>query len=463
MIEQLIEDIEWTGADQVTVSSDLDLKTQDKLRQFLKKHEYSFAKNQNDLGTCTVGDVRIETRDHAPIFTPPYPLDDKKTQAMKKLLQEMVDAGIVRLSKQCAWGSPAVIVPKKDGSFRFCVNYQKVNKITETMHFPLPLISEILRRLGRSCFFKLLDLKNGFWQIKVHPDSIAKTAVVVPWAIYEFLKLPFGLKNSPGEFSRIMFIILGDLVFVEIYIDDIAIHSRTIKEHFEHIAIVFERLRQHNMKLNMKKCIFFAKEINILGHTVSGQGIRMDKSKIETVKRFPTPANARQVQVFLGLTGYYRSFIRSYAEIASPLNELTKKGSSDKPQTTKKRKQDYYVPFIWSKDCEESFQTLKQRLCEDPILVQFNPNLPRRIYTDSSGYAAGVILSSVNEIGKEQVLAYASRLFKNAEKNYTISEKELLAILFALRKFHSYIVGTQFEIFTDHIALQSAFKVKDIR
>jgi len=187
----------------------LDIKP--KLQRLLAKYNKSFAKSQDELGTCTVGEVHIDTGDHAPIFSPPYPVDDDKIPSLKKMINKMLELGVIRVSKQCAWGSPAVIATKKNGEARFCVNYKKLNDITKTMNFPLPLISDILRRLGQSCYFSLFDLKSGFWQIRMHPDSITKTACVVPWAIYEFIKLPFGLKNSPSEFTRIMFLILGDL------------------------------------------------------------------------------------------------------------------------------------------------------------------------------------------------------------------------------------------------------------
>ncbi len=250
--EQLLEELEWPTSDENTfiVSADMSLDIKPKLQRLLAKYNKSFAKSQDELGTCTVGEVHIDTGDHAPIFSPPYPVDDDKIPSLKKMINKMLELGVIRVSKQCAWGSPAVIATKKNGEARFCVNYKKLNDITKTMNFPLPLISDILRRLGQSCYFSLFDLKSGFWQIRMHPDSITKTACVVPWAIYEFIKLPFGLKNSPSEFTRIMFLILGDLSFVEIYIDDIIIHSRTIDEHFDHISAVLERMKNHNLRLN---------------------------------------------------------------------------------------------------------------------------------------------------------------------------------------------------------------------
>ena len=395
-----------------------------------------------------------------PIYHPPYPVNDQVRVRIKAELAKLLKYGLIRVATQTNWASPAVAVVKKNGELRQCVDFTRINKITTSCHFPIPNISDILRRLGQSTIFSTLDGKQGFHQIKMHPNSIAKTCTIFPWGAYEWLVLPYGLKNAPSEFSRIMFLILGDLPFVEIYIDDIIIHSRTAELHFQHLSEVFRKLKEVNFKLNPKKCYFAKSEINLLGHTVSSKGIQMDKTKVEAVAKFQRPLSARDVQIFLGLTGYYRVFIRGYAETAKPLIELTHKGENS-IQTTKKRKQSYYVPFIWNESCEQAFKTLKDKLCENPILVHFNPSLPRVVHTDSSGYACGVILACINEQGREQVIAYGSRLLSKQEKMYTISEKEYLAIIYAIKKFHAYLSGTKFEVYTDHLALQSVFKLKD--
>ena len=461
-IEELLEQqIEWPSEDLCfTIDPELSIKTQSLLSNLLGKNLSCFAKNIGELGVCTIGEIHIDTGTHNPIYSAPYKVSDEVRTKLKKELDIYLRHGFIRVATQTNWASPAVAVIKKNGEIRQCVDFTKINKITTTCHFPIPVISDILRRLGASRFFTTLDGKQGFHQIRMHQDSIQKTCTIFPWGAYEWLVLPYGLKNAPAEFSRIMFLILGDLPFVEIYIDDIIIHSKTEELHLAHLSEVFRRLHNANLKLNPSKCVFFKKEIDILGHTVSDKGIQMDKTKVESVKRFPAPKSARDIQIFLGLTGYYRIFIRAYADIARPLIELTHK-AKDSKQLTKKRKQSYYVPFTWTEECEKAFQLLKTKLCEDPILVHFDPNLPRVVHTDSSGLACGVILACINKENKEQVISYGSRLLTKQERNYTISEKEYLAIIYAIKKFNAYLIGTKFEVYTDHLALQSVFKLKD--
>ena len=357
----------------------------------------------------------------------------------------MLDANIIRRSRS-PWGSPALFVPKKDGSMRFCINYIKLNKITTTDHFPLPRIDEILRRLSNSVYYSLLDLKNGFWQIKINPNDVPKTAFVLPFGIFEYLKLPFGLKNAPSEFSRIMYRLLGDLPFVEIYIDDITVHSKTADLHFQHLEIIFERLKKANLKLNPAKCVWFKKEVDVLGHSVSQKGIKMNCEKVKSIKLFPTPKCVKDIQCFLGLSGYYRRFVKDYSKHAKPLTNLLEKKFTNK--------------FNWNSDCQAAFDFLKNRLTEEPILAHFDETKLCTIYTDASGYAVGAILAQKSESG-DHVVAYASRTLNQAEKNYSTSEKECVAVIFGIKKFRCYIASQHFKVVSDHIALLSLLNIKE--
>ena len=483
--DDLIDEIEWpdNSHPSFTVPKDLAPEIRSKLQGFLTANLDRFAKNSLDLGTCTVGKIKIETIEHKPIFRKPFSVPDKQLPLLKKCINEMVEAGVIRPARHSFYAAPVLFVPKKNGEFRFCVSFTDLNKVTIPDHFPLPNINDILRQLKNSKYFSLIDLKSGFWQILMDELSIHKTTFIVPWGVYECLKMPFGLKNNPSEFSRIMYLILGDLEFVIIYIDDITVHSQTIEEHFEHLSIVFQRLKKANLKLNPKKCVWFRTDLNLLGHNVSAAGIRMDSRKIMAVQNFPIPNTLLLLLCFLGMTGYYRRFIKNYASIVAPLQQQLKKDldvakSHEKPeQQLVKHQQKRRLKISkleWTEECDKAFKFLKQKITEDPILAHFDPTLPIILHTDACHYASGGIMSQIHQLNKtthdakknnsstvERVVSFNSRLFDQAELNYPTSEKECQAIVDCVKSNKSYLVGNHFKVFTDHIAIISVFKLKD--
>lgn len=229
----------------------------------------------------------------------------------------MLEANIIRQSKS-PWSAPIIMIPKPDGTKRLCVDYRKLNTVTKTINWPLPIILDILDRLNGSSWFTALDLKSGYWQVKMQQDSIEQTAFSTPDGHYEFLRLPFGLKNGPAEFSRIMHMTLGNLNFVEIYLDDITIHSKTFEDHVGHIRQVLDKIREAGLKINHEKCKWFAREVNILGHKIAQNEISMDEKKLSAIKERLPPKTIKQLQQFIGLCNYYRRFIRDFAKIAAP-------------------------------------------------------------------------------------------------------------------------------------------------
>ena len=264
--------------------------------------------------------------------------------------------------------APVLMIPKKNGEYRFCIDFRKLNAVTEQDSFPLPRIDDILDRLVQFMYASTLDLKMGYWPNDVDEKSRAKTAFSDGVGHWECLKLPYGLKNGPADFSRTMFMILGDLAFVEIYIDDIIVHSNSYEEHIEHIKIVFKRLKEANFKINPEKCNWFAKELKVLGHVVSERGVEMDLDKVQAINEMTYPRNVKQVQQFLGLCGYYRRFVKDFANIAAPWYGLLKKD------------------VIWeiNEACELAFNELKLRLVKYPILRQPNFKFPLIVYTYAS-------------------------------------------------------------------------------
>lgn len=404
-----------------------------------------FTTNIEKLEECKILKHKIRVEDVAPISLPPYRKSVKEIQTMKEEVDKMLAAKIIKPSIS-PWSFPVVMVPKKDGTWRFCVDYRRLNTITITDKFPLPRIDDILDNLSKSRIYSKLDLKCGYWQIPLENESMKYTAFSTPFGHYEYTRLPFGIKNAPSEFSRIMAIVFRGLSFVEVYIDDIIIHSVDISSHKEHLKEVLERVKQAKLKLNGTKCQFGKSEINILGYTIAGIDVKMDEEKIKAIRNLAKPSNIKELQIFLGLTGYYRKFIEGYAKIAAPLFQLLKKEEK----------------FSWNEEVNEAWEKLKQSLISFPILKQPDFEKPFILYTDASGVAIGAILAQVDNTGKEHVIAYSSRILSSLECHYGISEKECLAVVWGIRQFRIYLSISKFKVVTDHAALKWLLTLKDV-
>ena len=298
----------------------------------------------------------------------------------------------------------------------------------------LPNITEIFDELGKTKYYHVIDLKSGFHQIPMKPEDIHKTAFSIsPLGRFEFCVLPFGLRNSPRTFQRVLNTVLGDLIgkICFVFIDDIIIFGETIEEANERFNIVAQRLRETKLKLEPEKCEFFKEEVCYLGHIISKHGIKPDPKKVEAVKNFPTPQHVKNIREFLGLSNYYRRFIKNYAKITKPLNILLEKDEK----------------FIWGIDQEKAFNNVKETLCTAPVLQYPRFDEPFIVMTDASNFA---LVLSQGEIGKDPAVAYASRSLHKAELKYHTYEKEALAIMFGIKTFKNYIYGTKFTIVTDH-------------
>lgn len=428
----------------VKTSDHLTNEHQVQLVDFIQSHKDNFASSLKRLGTCKVKRYHINTTTETPIFIHPYRKSFNERQLMKEEIKEMLDANIIRPSSS-PWSFPVIMVRKPDGSIRFCTDYRALNKVTPQDPFPLPRIDDVFDRLTGSVFFTTIDLKSGYWQIELDEETIPKTAFSTPDGHYEYLRMPFGIRNAPAEFSRIMQQVLGHLPFVQIYLDDITIHSKTFEEHLDHLTKVFKCLQEADLKVNYKKCNFASKKISLLGHIVSANGIEADPSKVQAVKEMKSPTDLKELQRFLGMTGYYRKFIEGYAGVAQPLYHLLRKENK----------------WNWTDNQERAFKELIEKLVSAPILRLPNPSKPMKVYTDASGHALGAILAQVDNEGREYVCQYESRLLKGPEVHYGISEKECLGIVWAIRKFRPYLYGTKFQVITDHSALKWLMTIKD--
>lgn len=444
--EDIETEIDWYVDNNISMSPVANL-SQEQLNEFDKLKQFaieSFATDYSSLGCCSVSrhEIRLETR--IPIHCHPYRKSLTERKQLQDEIQKLLDAKIIRCSRS-PYASPVILVPKKDGSVRMCVDYRRLNLQTIPEKWPLPRINDVLDGMVGSKWFTKLDLRSGYYQVAMSNNSIEKTAFVTPDGHYEFLRMPFGLRNAPSHFSKIMYKALGSLPFVKIYLDDITIHSETFEEHIQHVLETLKCLNEANLKLNGAKCSWFAQEISLLGHIINSNGIAMDPQKIETIQSMLPPQNVKQVQQFLGMVNYYRRFIKDFAKIAQPLANLIKKET----------------PFNWTDLCHSAFEQLKKCLLTYPILRQ--PNFSREflIYTDASGYALGAILSQKDAENNEYVCLYGSRLLKGAEIHYSITEKECLAVVWSIKQFRIYIHGKHFKVITDHNALVWLMSIKD--
>lgn len=410
-----------------------------KFGNFMKRYHNLFAWDPNDFGRTSVVTHKIDTGDATPVGQRFYRTSYQNQLFIKEEIQRLLDAGLIVPSKS-QWTSPVVVVEKKNGKKRLCVDYRKLNNVTKRDRYPLPRIDDMLETLSGCQWFSSLDLASGFWQVELSPKDREKSTFITRFGTFEFTVMPFGLCNAPATFQRLMDTVLRDILwqFVVVYIDDINVGSKTFDEHLQHLEQVFLRLEQAGLKLSPEKCFFFKDKIPFLGHVVSREGIQTDPEKLRTIKEFPVPNDLTQLRGFIALASYYRKFVKGFSSIAEPLNRLLKKNT----------------PYIWSKDQHDAFEKLKTCLMTPPVLAYPNFEKPFILYTDASTFALGAILSQKNENNRECVIAYASRTLNKHERNYSITELECLAVIWSVRHFHQYLHGQKFTVITDHAALR---------
>lgn len=415
------------------------------LRQVIRRYAGVFARTNLDLGQCGEIKHRINTGDATPVYQRAYRIPYSQREEMDRQVGGMMKAGIVEHSKS-PWGSPALLVEKADGSFRFVVDYRKLNSVTRVDPYPLPNIQETLSQLGSARYFSVVDMASGFWQIEMDPTDKEKTAFNTTNGHYQWTRMPMGLVNSPAVWQRTADVVLEGLVgqVCHVYMDDIVIYSETFDQHMKDVESVLRRLRGAGLKLKPKKCQFLKAEVKYLGHMVSAAGVRPDPEKVSSVQSFPRPTNLREVREFLGLIGYYRRHINQFSREAKPLTRLTAKN----------------VKFEWTDDAEGAFQSLKQRLVEAPILRYPDFRIPFVLATDASQYALGAVLSQRHN-GHEHPVAFASRQLNKAEQSYSATEKECLALVWAVRHFRCYLYGRDFKITTDCRPLKWLMNMRD--
>ena len=411
---------------------------QQQLNELFREFSDVFSRGEDDLRNTPLLELAIET--HGPPLRQPY---RRQSPAVRReemaQVQQMLSSNVIRPSNS-PWASPVVMVRKKDGSLRFCVDFRQLNAAKVKDAHPLPRIDDLLDALHGAKWFSTLDLKSGYWQVPITEQDKAKTAFCMSSGqLFEFNQVPFGLCNASATFSRLMDRVLAGLHWETclFYLDDIIVFSSTWEEHLARLREVFERLRHAKLKLRAEKCTFAAKEVNYLDHRVTEEGLLPDSSLLAAIREIPPPKTATEVRSFLGLAGYYRRYIRGFTAIAAPLHALTRKDAV----------------FHWSEDCQAAFDQLKTLLTTSPITAFPDFSQAFRLYTDASTAGLGAILAQVRD-GKEHIICCASRALNQAEKSYSATKLECLVIVWAVAKFRPYLMAMPFEVFTDHYALQ---------
>ena len=427
--------------------SPVEAKDLGRIQHFLKGWKQVFSLHDNDLGHTTTVKHEINLTNDIPFKERHRRIPPSQYDEARQLIKDMLDAGAIRESTS-PWASPVVLVRKKDGTLRFCIDYRRLNERTVRDAYALPRIEETLDALHGAKWFSSLDLKSGYWQVEVAEKDKAKTAFTTPLGFYEANRMPFGLTNAPATFQRLMERCVGDLNLKTclVYLDDVIVFSRTFEEHLERLQSVFSRLHEHGLKLKPSKCHLFRTSVKYLGHVISEDGVETDPDKITALKNWPTPTNHQEVRSFLGFAGYYRRFIAGYSKIAKPLHALT----VGLPAKRKHMHHQKPPKFSWTPECQKAFGTLIDHLTSAPALAYADFTQPFILHTDASITGLGAALYQVQD-GKERVVAYASRGLSKSEQNYPAHKLEFLALKWAVtEKFHDYLYGNRFKVVTDN-------------
>ncbi|CAN6562434.1 unnamed protein product [Malus baccata var. baccata] len=453
----------------VIVAADLTPTEEDKLLRVLRKY-------QDALG-WTIADIKgispaicmhriLMEDDVKPTVDAQRRLNPIMKEVVRTEVMKLLDAGMIYPISDSKWVSPTQVVPKRTGmtvikndnneliptrlttGWRMCVDYRKPNAGTRKDHFPLPFTDQMLERLAGRAFYCFLDGYSGYNQIPIAPEDQEKTTFTCPFGTFAYRRMPFGLCNAPATFQRCMMSIFSGLVerIVEVFMDDFSVFGDSFDQCLHNLSLVLERCQETNLVLNWEKCHFMVKQGIVLGHSISSKGIEVDKAKIDVIAKLPPPTSVKGIRSFLGHAGFYRRFIKDFSKISRPLCNLLAKDA----------------PFNFDAACLEAFNKLKSLLTSAPIIAAPDWGLPFELMCDASDYAVGAVLGQRKD-KLPHVIYYASRTLNDAQLNYATTEKELLAVVFALEKFRSYLVGAKIIVYTDHAALKYLLSKKDAK
>ncbi|KAJ0616051.1 putative nucleotidyltransferase, Ribonuclease H [Helianthus annuus] len=453
----------------VIISSKLSSLEKEKLVNLLKKHKNAIAWKLVDIkgispSMCT--HKILMNDDYKTVIQPQCRVNPNVQEVVKNEVIKLLDAGLIYPISDSQWVSPVQVVPKKRGmtvitnekneliptrtvtGWRVCIDYRRLNEATRKDHFPLPFIDQMLERLSGHKFYCFLDGFSGYFQIPIAPEDQEKTTFTCPYGTFAYRRMPFGLCNAPATFQRCMVAIFHDMIekTMEVFMDDFSIFGDSYDQCLDNLERMLSRCEETNLALNWEKCHFMVTEGIVLGHKISSEGMEVDRAKVDTISRLPPPSSVRAIRSFLGHAGFYRRFIKDFSKISRPLTKLLEKDA----------------PFIFDKDCNQAFLTLKEMLVNAPIMIAPDWKFPFEIMCDASDFAVGAVLGQRKEKHFHPIY-YASKTLNDAQENYTTTEKELLAVVFAFDKFRCYLVLSKTVVYTDHAAIRYLFKKQDAK
>ncbi|GJR92300.1 reverse transcriptase domain-containing protein [Tanacetum coccineum] len=453
----------------VIIAKDLSIEEKAALIKVLKSRKRAIAWKLSDIKGinpefCT-HKILMED-DYKPEVQHQRRVNPKIHDVIKKEVEKLLDAGLIYPISDSPWVSPVHCVPKKGGftvvandeneliptrlvtGWRMCIDYRKLNEATRKDHFPLPFMDQMLERLAGNDYYCFLDGFSGYFQIPIDPKDQEKTTFTCPYGTFAYRRMPFGLCNAPGTFQRCMLAIFHDMVekTMEVFMDDFSVFGNSFENCLSRLDKMLQRCEDTNLCLNWEKSHFMVKEGIVLGHKISKNGIEVDKAKVDVIAKLPHPTTVKGVCSFLGHAGFYRRFIQDFSKIARPMTHLLEKET----------------PFFFSKECIESFNTLKRKLTEAPILIAPDWDLPFELMCDASDFTIGAVLGQ-RKNKHFQPIHYASKTMTEAQAHYTTTEKELLAVVYAFEKFRSYLILSKSIVYTDHSAIKYLFTKKDAK
>ena len=429
---------------------------QARLIDVIYSHTEVFSLFDGDLGFCDVLKHSIPTTTDKPVYLPHRQIPVQLQSEVRKCLDNWLKQGIIRPSKS-PYASQVVIVRKKTGEIRLCVDFRKLNAISIRDSFPLPRVEEALQAVQAAVWFSSFDLAQGYLQMAMEEEDIEKTAFRAGSSgLYEFTRMPFGLTNAGASFCRLMEMCIGDQQYVTLlfYLDDICIFAETADQMLDRIEFVFSRLKEFNLKIKPKKSHFFQTSVTFLGHILSADGVSPNPEKVAKIKDWPTPKTPKEVHSFVGLASYYRRFIPNFAKWAGPLHALIVPASFKQKIRRGEMKKSDLPEFQWTPACQEGFNQLKKALTEAPVLAYPDYSKPFILETDASLKGLGAVLSQKGDDNEIRVIAYASRSLRPSEKSmrdYSSAKIELMALKWSVcDKFKDYLLGSKFTVFTDN-------------
>ncbi|GBM10301.1 Transposon Ty3-G Gag-Pol polyprotein [Araneus ventricosus] len=420
------------------------------VKDIIKNFDSVFSKDKYDVGALRVEPQRIVLNSDLPVSLRSYHTSPVEEEEIKSQVEKLLQAGLIKESNN-PYSSPVTLAFKRDESkkTRLCIDFRKLNALCKSDSEPLPLMDSLLDKLSKAKIFSSLDLASGYWHVPIHPKDTEKLAFCTNFGLYEWCRLPFGIKVAPAIFNRLIRRILTKykIDFACNYFDDIIVYSSSELEHWKHLNTIFEICEKENIKLKLSKCVFAQTKISFLGYEIEQGKVSPNNANIETIKKLQPPTNVKELQRFLGSVNVYNKFIPQYAKLRYPLNQLLKKD----------------VKFNWTNECQDAFDKLKETLTTKPVLNLYNPDVTCHVFVDASQKSVGAVLKQPDASDVLHPIAYHSRTLRDYEKNYAITELECLAIVDALDKFYYYLHVQKFVIHTDHAALVWLKNVKNLR